>query len=39
MKRFFDLLFSIGESMGRARAAAMFTRMGDLKSAKQIMMK
>lgn len=39
MKCFIEFLFSIGESMGRARAAAMFTRMGNYQAAKQIMIK
>ena len=37
MKKFLKTLFEICESFGKARAAAMFTRMGDYEAAKKVM--
>lgn len=37
MKSILAFVFSIFESMGKARAAAMFTRMGDYEAARKVM--
>ncbi len=37
MKKVLEFLFALGESMGKARAAAMFTRMGNYEAAKKVM--
>lgn len=38
MKNFFNALFSIFESMGRARAATYYSRQGNHEAAKRIML-
>jgi len=38
MKNFFSALLSILESMGRARAAAYYTRQGNHQAARKIML-
>lgn len=37
MKRFLKILFVIGESFGKARAASYFTRMGNFEAARKVM--
>ncbi len=37
MRKLLKLLFAIGESFGKARAASYFTRQGDYKSARKVM--
>lgn len=37
MKNFLNALMALFESMGKARAAAMFTRMGNYDAARKIM--
>jgi len=37
MKKVLEFLFALGESMGKARTAAMFTRMGNYEAAKKVM--
>lgn len=37
MKKFFIKFFNICESIGRARAASYFTRLGDYEAAKKVM--
>lgn len=37
MKSFLKTLFALCESMGRARAASYYTRMGDYESARKVM--
>ena len=37
MKSLIKILFAIGESFGRARAAAYFSRQGDYESARKVM--
>ena len=37
MNKFLKLMFAIGESFGKARAATYFTRMGNYEAAKKVM--
>jgi len=38
MKKLFNTIYSLLESMGRAKAATALARMGDHKSAKHLML-
>jgi hypothetical protein len=38
MKSFFNTLYQIFESMGKARAASYYSRMGNFEAAKKVMM-